>query len=497
MIVGGGPGKVLATAKHFIGEGGTDEGFDQGSTRCTGMQLRDIHGQSHIAAIAAGAQVVMASFNDWNGSKLHGDKHLLTHVLKEQMGFMGFVISDWNAFQQVRENFGEACAESVKAGIDMLMAPDSWRQVHEHLLSQFRNGSLSPRRVDDAVTRILRVKERMGLFAKPRPSRRAGAGNGNTLAAPRHRAIARQAVRESLVLLKNEGGILPLRPDLRVLVAGDGANNIGKQCGGWTLTWQGSFNENEDFPSGDSIYRGIEERVTAAGGSAVLNEDGEFRERPDVAIVVFGEDPYAEGQGDVSHLSFSARQPEPLRILQKLVLVGIVVICVGVLPTILLRERFPDTAAGFAGEASRLERLAGETKRFLLGFVQTFSSRPFLKLCGATFLVFNGFQLIAAFQSYVIIYYVFSGDVKLASYFIALFQTITTISTFAVVALAATSRAVAAPMSRINSGLAAAPRPMLCGKSVAPKTLLWPCTASVPQMTGMTGRPSPRSTDAW
>lgn len=326
----GGPGKVLATAKHFIGEGGTDEGLDQGSTRCTETQLRDIHGQGHIAAIAAGAQVVMASFNDWNGAKLHGHKHLLTHVLKEQMGFMGFVVSDWNAFQQVREDFGEACAESVNAGIDMLMAPENWRQVHEQLLSQLGNGKLSMRRVDDAVTRILRVKERMGLFAKPRPSRRAGAGNGNgnTLAAPRHRAIARQAVRESLVLLKNEGGTLPLRPDLRVLVAGDGANNIGKQCGGWTLTWQGSFNENEDFPNGDSIYRGIEERVTAAGGSVVLNEDGEFRERPDVAIVVFGEDPYAEGQGDVSHLSFSARQPEPLRILQKLSSEGIPVVSV-------------------------------------------------------------------------------------------------------------------------------------------------------------------------
>lgn len=319
----GGPGKVLATAKHFIGEGGTHEGLDQGSTRCTETQLRDIHGQGHMAAIAAGVQVVMASFNDWNGAKVHGHKHLLTDVLKQQMGFTGFVISDWNAFQQVREDFGEACAESVKAGIDMLMAPENWRRVYGCLLSQLRNGNLSMRRVDDAVTRILRVKTRMGMFGKSRPSERAGAGNGNTIAAPRHREIARQAVRESLVLLKNEGGILPLRPDLRVLVAGDGANNIGKQCGGWTLTWQGSFNENEDFPNGDSIYRGIEECVTAAGGSVVLNEYGEFRERPDAAIVVFGENPYAEGQGDLSHLSFSARQPEPLRILQRLASEGI------------------------------------------------------------------------------------------------------------------------------------------------------------------------------
>ena len=324
----GGPGKVLATTKHFIGEGGTDYGADQGSTRCTETELRDIHGQGHMSAIAAGVQVVMASFNDWNGAKLHGHRHLLTHVLKEQMGFMGFVISDWNAFQQVREDFGEACAESVNAGIDMLMAPENWRRVHGCLLSQLGNGILDMARVDDAVTRILRVKARMGLFAKPRPSRRAGAGNANNLAAPRHREIARKAVRESLVLLKNEGGILPLRRDQRVLVAGDGANNIGKQCGGWTLTWQGSFNENEDFPNGDSIYRGIEECVTAGGGRIVLHENGEFRERPDVAIVVFGEDPYAEGHGDVPHLSFSVRHPEPLRILQRLASEGIPVVSV-------------------------------------------------------------------------------------------------------------------------------------------------------------------------
>lgn len=324
----GGPLKVLATAKHFIGEGGTERGADQGSTRCTETELRDIHGRSHMAAIAAGVQVVMASFNDYNGEKLHSHRHLLTHVLKEQMGFTGFVISDWNGFQQVREDFGEACAESVNAGVDMLMAPEEWRKVHVCLLNQLERGRLSMGRVDDAVSRILRVKARMGLFAKPKPSRRAGAGNANLLAAPRHREIARQAVRESLVLLKNDGGLLPLATNLKVLVAGDGADNIGKQCGGWTLTWQGSFNANEDFPNANSIYGGIEECVTAGGGSVVLSEEGELRERPDVAIVVFGEDPYAEGQGDLSHLSFSARHPEPLRILRRLRAQGIPLVSV-------------------------------------------------------------------------------------------------------------------------------------------------------------------------
>ena len=324
----GGPLKVLATAKHFIGEGGTERGVDQGSTRCSETELRDVHGRAHMSAIAAGAQVVMASFNDFNGDKLHGHKHLLTHVLKEQMGFTGFVISDWNGFQQVREDFGEACAETVNAGVDMLMAPENWRQAYECLLAQLQHGRLKMERGDDAVTRILRVKARFGLFAKPRPSQREGAGNDGRLATPRHRAIARQAVRESLVLLKNEGGILPLKRGIRVLVAGDGANNIGKQCGGWTLTWQGSFNDNNDFPNADSIYQGIEESVTAGGGSVVLSEDGEFDQRPDAAIVVFGEDPYAEGHGDVSHLSFSARHPEPLRILRRLQAEGIPVVSV-------------------------------------------------------------------------------------------------------------------------------------------------------------------------
>ena len=320
----GGPGKVLATAKHFIGEGGTDEGVDQGSTRCSETELRDLHGQGHMAAIAAGVQVVMASFNDFNGAKLHGHKPLITDVLKEQMGFTGFVISDWNAFQQVREDFGEACAATVNAGIDMLMAPENWREVHARLMEQLENGALNMGRVDDAVTRILRVKARMGLFAMPRPSRRAGAGE----AAPSHREIARQAVRESLVLLKNDGGVLPLKPGCRVLVAGDGAHNIGKQCGGWTLTWQGTFNDNADFPNGESIFQGIEKRVAEAGGSVSLREDGRFDERPDVAIVVFGENPYAEGQGDVSHLSFSARHPEPLLILRRLASEGIPVVSV-------------------------------------------------------------------------------------------------------------------------------------------------------------------------
>ena len=324
----GAPFKVLATAKHFIGEGGTDQGVDQGSIVCSESELRDIHGRAHMAAISAGAQVVMAAFNDWNGDKLHGHKHLLTHVLKERMGFMGFVISDWNGFQLVCDDFGEACVKSVHAGVDMLMAPESWRRVYECLLFAVEQGNLGIDRVDDAVTRILRVKARIGLFDKPRPSLREGAGRTDNLASPRHREIARQAVRESLVLLKNEAALLPLKRDINLLVAGDGAHNIGKQCGGWTLTWQGSFNENEDFPNANSIFEGIAECVMKSGGSVTLSKQADFDQRPDAAIVVFGEDPYAEGQGDIQHLSFSARHPEPLAIMRKLRSQGIPVISI-------------------------------------------------------------------------------------------------------------------------------------------------------------------------
>ena len=308
--------KVLATAKHFIGEGGTFEGIDQGNVMCSETELRDIHGQGHLSAIAAGAQIVMAAFNDWNGRKIHGHRYLLTEILKGEIGFSGFVISDWNGYGQVAETTVDACVYSINAGVDMLMAPEDWRQVFATLIDQAYAGTITKARINDAVTRILRVKARAGLLNNCAPSARQGAGI--MPAEPDHRALARQAVRESLVLIKNNRSLLPLRPDSRVLVAGNCAHNIGRQCGGWTLTWQGTFNENSDFPNADSIFDGIRETVTKAGGSAQLSEQGEFVERPDVAIVIFGETPYAEGQGDTTHLSFSAKHSEPLELLHRL-----------------------------------------------------------------------------------------------------------------------------------------------------------------------------------
>lgn len=317
--------KVLATAKHFIGDGGTG-GIDQGDTACSEATLRRLHGEGHVRALAAGAQVVMAAFNSWNGAKLHGHRYLLTEVLKERMGFTGFVISDWNGCQQLAEDPRHACAQAVNAGVDMLMVDADWRRTLADMINSVAAGEVAEERIDDAVRRILRVKARAGLLGKIPPSSRMGAGG--VLAPPRHRALARRAVRESLVLLKNNNALLPLRRDLNVLVAGAHADDIGKQCGGWTLTWQGDGNGNDDFPNGESILAGVRAAVMAGGGTVSFSPAGDFDQPPDVALVVFGEDPYAEGEGDVPHLAFSAERPEPLAVLRSLKARGVPVVSV-------------------------------------------------------------------------------------------------------------------------------------------------------------------------
>ena len=320
-----GPCRVLATAKHFIGEGNTTDGRDQGDVACSEDLLRDMHGPGHRAAIAAGVQTVMAAYNSWNGDKVHGHRYLLTDVLKGALRFDGFVVSDWDGFLQVAQDGGEACARAVNAGVDMLMVGVEWRRTYHDLLQQTLTGAVPAARIDDAVARILRVKARAGLFSHTMPSQRARAATaaGTAVGAASHRRLARRAVRRSLVLLKNDG-VLPLRRDMKVLLAGDGADNIGKQCGGWTLTWQGTGNDNADFPHGTSILDGFAEAVSQGGGSVRLSPSGEFGDEvPDVAVVVFGENPYAEGDGDRGHLSFSAFDAEPLAILRRLQASGV------------------------------------------------------------------------------------------------------------------------------------------------------------------------------
>ncbi|NMP16920.1 exo 1,3/1,4-beta-D-glucan glucohydrolase [Thalassotalea sp. Y01] len=320
---------VISTVKHFLGDGGTEKGDDQGDNLASEQQLFDIHAQGYVGGLSAGSQSVMASFNSWHGKKNHGNKYLLTDVLKEQMGFDGFVVGDWNGHGQVQGCSNESCPQAVNAGLDIFMVPtDAWKPLYENTIAQVEAGDISMARIDDAVKRILRVKVRAGLFDKPSPAKRPFSGKTELIGAKEHRDVARQAVRESLVLLKNNDGLLPLSPNQHVLVAGDAADNIGKQSGGWTITWQGTNNSNEEFPGGSSIYDGISEHVTAAGGKVSLSVDGRFEEKPDVAIVVIGEEPYAEGHGDRNNLDYQSGEKTDLALLKSLQDQGIPVVSV-------------------------------------------------------------------------------------------------------------------------------------------------------------------------
>jgi beta-glucosidase len=314
-----GPANVIATAKHFVGDGGTENGIDQGNTVVSEDVLRNVHSQGYFSALEAGAQTVMASYNSWNGSKLHGNQYLLTDVLKQQMGFDGFVIGDWNGHGQVPGCSDDQCAEAIMAGVDMIMVPIAWQPLIQNTISQIENGTIPMSRIDDAVSRILRVKMRAGYGDKVKPSERLHANNSSLIGAPAHRAVARKAVRESLVLLKNSGNILPLDRNLDVLVAGDAANDIGKQSGGWSVSWQGLTNSNNSFPGSTSIYQGIQSVVNSAGGTTRLNASGNYSgSKPDVAIVVFGEAPYAEGAGDLSNIEYQAGNKSDLALLESL-----------------------------------------------------------------------------------------------------------------------------------------------------------------------------------
>ncbi|MFL6601985.1 MAG: glycoside hydrolase family 3 protein [Steroidobacteraceae bacterium] len=318
---------VIATAKHFVGDGGTG-GRDQGDNRASEIELRDIHFAGYPPALGAGVQAVMASFSSWQGLKMHGNHELLTDVLKQRLHFDGLVVGDWNGHGQVPGCTNISCAAAINAGVDVIMAPDSWKQLYANTVAQVRSGEIPMPRIEDADRRILRVKLRAHLLDEGRPSSRPLAGNFELLGAPEHRAIARRAVRESLVLLKNANHLLPLKPAQHVLVAGDGANSIGKQSGGWTITWQGTGVTNMNFPHAESIFAGILTAVQAAGGSAELNATGNYKTRPDVAIVVFGENPYAEFQGDIGSLEYNPGDRSDLELLRRLHGQGVPVVAI-------------------------------------------------------------------------------------------------------------------------------------------------------------------------
>lgn len=299
-----GAGKVISSAKHFLADGATDKGVDQGDALIYENELQDIHAAGYYSAIPAGVQTVMASFSSWQGRKLHGDKEILTDILKDRMGFNGFVVGDWNGHGQVPGCTNTDCAQSLLAGLDMYMAPDSWKGLYESTLKQAKSGEIPMTRLDDAVRRILRVKIASGIFDKGAPSTRPNAGDERLLGLPDHRAVARRAVRESMVLLKNNNNILPVNASKTVLVIGDGAASISKACGGWTRSWQGTGHTNDEFPNSQSILDGIKEVVAKAGGTVIHSADGTSTAAADVVIAIYGEDPYAEFQGDAEDLDF-------------------------------------------------------------------------------------------------------------------------------------------------------------------------------------------------
>lgn len=319
---------VLATAKHFLADGGTQGGDDQGNAVISESELINIHLPGYVAAINVGVGSIMASFSSWNGEKMHGNPYLLDHVLRQKLAFKGVVVGDWNGHGQVPNCTNDSCPQSINAGVDLIMVPYDWKSMYGLTLKQVEQGDISTARLDQAVKRILLVKKKLGLFDGKAPSQRLWALQNNVVGNAEHRLVARQAVRESLVLLKNNEQTLPINPKHHILVTGDAADSIAKQSGGWSVSWQGVGHKNEDYPGATSIFHGIQQAVVEQGGSVELSADGSFKHKPDIAIVVYGENPYAEGQGDINTLEFAPNQPQQLILINTLKKQGIKVVSV-------------------------------------------------------------------------------------------------------------------------------------------------------------------------
>lgn len=323
------PLSILACAKHFAGDGGTTwgtgykgAGLDQGDTRVDEATLRRVHLQGYVAAINAGVGSIMPSYSSWNGLKSSGNQYLLTQVLKQEMGFEGFLISDYNALDQVAPDFKTGVEKSINAGMDMAMVPERYREFIADLKQLVGEGKVPMARIDDAVTRILRVKFAMGLMDRSR-SPLADRELQKSFGSPEHRAVARQAVRESMVLLKNENHTLPVASGTKhIVVAGGGADNLGNQCGGWTIDWQGRG--GPVTTGGTTILAAIRDAV-ASGAQVSYSPDGTQAAGADIGIVVIGEKPYAEFEGDRADLSLA---PDDVRTVENLKAAGIPVVVV-------------------------------------------------------------------------------------------------------------------------------------------------------------------------
>jgi beta-glucosidase len=302
----GSPTSVLACAKHFIGDGGTTNGIDQGDMVGDEATWRKLYLPPYQAAIKAGVGSIMVSYNSWNGQKMHGNQYLLTDVLKGELNFQGFLVSDWAAIDQLSDNYKNDIAESINAGLDMIMIPNGPGQKNNYvefiddLKELVAQGKVPPARIDDAVRRILRIKFALGLFENNATDPKLTAAIGS----PEHRQVARQCVRESLVLLKNEKHILPLSKKIKTLaVIGAGADDLGRQCGGWTIDWQGKIGE---VTSGGTTILAAVRQAVSLGTKIFYAAKGTDLSRADAIIAVVGETPYAEMKGDRTNLDLSA-----------------------------------------------------------------------------------------------------------------------------------------------------------------------------------------------
>jgi beta-glucosidase len=307
------PGAVLACAKHFLGDGGTQGGKDQGDTRCDEATLRRLFLPQYVDAIHAGVGSIMVSFSSWNGAKMHGNRHLLTGVLKGELAFDGFLVSDWAGIDQLNSDYRQAIEAAINAGVDMAMIPagpgqpNNYAEFISDVKALVAAGRIAPARIDDAARRILRAKFRLGLFDP-------GATNFPPVGAvgsPAHRQVARQCVRESLVLLKNSRRTLPLALNLkRLQVVGAAADDLGVQCGGWTLEWQG---RGGNVTSGGTTILAAIKAAVGTGTEVSFSPDGGPGGKPDAVIVVIGEKPYAEGKGDLPDLALPAADRELIK----------------------------------------------------------------------------------------------------------------------------------------------------------------------------------------
>ena len=346
------PASVLACAKHWIGDGGTKYGtgrklradlqiLDRGDVVLSESDLRKIHLAGYVSAIKAGVGTIMPSYSSWNGVKCSGSKRLLTEILKEELRFDGFLISDYDAIDEMPGDYKTQIETSTNAGMDMFMVSAKYRELYALLLELVRENRVAMSRIDDAVTRILRVKFAMGLMDAGR-SHLADRKLHTTFGSAAHRQVARECVRASLVLLKNEKRVVPVSKNLnRIHVAGKSADDIGNQCGGWTISWQGK--SGDQTSGGTTILKAIKETVSPQT-MITYSADGANAAGADLGIVVIGETPYAEWMGDRQTLELSE---EDVAVVDKMKQAGMPLLIVLISGRPLIIEKVIDKADAF------------------------------------------------------------------------------------------------------------------------------------------------------